>query len=426
MTARISDEFTCFNCFFFYLLTQRDVEELDKLRSHSDSSEDKIAFAEKLEDSLKKLHETNPHHKGKEEKPPKVRDRQAWNGNYFLNQISSTQSFRGAARLAYGQNVDEATEAPTTVKQKEIYETLPLPEAVDATTHNGQRRSQKNDVSRFNLFMYQVNTNVFPFKVPLNAGTMLRQLNGKYSAYDMSQYIFWTGDEEGVAKAVQELIDEGLMSRENAIEFLNDIRLGIDYLENTYSSKHGEMKNVGFDWCFHSKHRNYSSFSPQTLPLDLMISTTMSTTESAPEQPLFNYNYNYQKFHSLFKPSHKNKVAALDEDEAPTLSPAAIKALEKLPSLMKLTEKQGYGLKQDASGTATDESGRSRLADFLYGEYSLEEVIYTLAKTMFTQSLTHGSEESQAALQKLTHFLENEGKHGRISPALQKKILGRK
>lgn len=83
-----------------------------------------------------------------------------------------------------------------------------------------------------------------PFKVPLNAGNILRQLNGKYSAYDMAQYIFWVGDEEGVAKAVQELIDEGLMSRENAIEFLNDIRLGIDYLENTYSTRHGEMKNV--------------------------------------------------------------------------------------------------------------------------------------------------------------------------------------
>lgn len=74
---------------------------------------------------------------------------------------------------------------------------------------------------------------------------MLRQLNGKYSAYDMAQYIFWTGDEEGVAKAVEELINENLMSRENAIEFLSDIRLGIDYLENTYSLRHEGSKNVG-------------------------------------------------------------------------------------------------------------------------------------------------------------------------------------
>lgn len=69
---------------------------------------------------------------------------------------------------------------------------------------------------------------------------MLRQMNGKYSAYDMSQYIYWTGDEEGVAKAIEELIDENLMSRENAIEFLNDVRTGIDYLENLYNAKEGD------------------------------------------------------------------------------------------------------------------------------------------------------------------------------------------
>lgn len=33
---------------------------------------------------------------------------------------------------------------------------------------------------------------------------------------------------------------------------------------------------------------------------------------------------------------------------------------------------------------------RLRVADFLYTEYSLEEVIYQLAKVMFSQSLTRG------------------------------------
>lgn len=42
---------------------------------------------------------------------------------------------------------------------------------------------------------------------------------------------------------------------------------------------------------------------------------------------------------------------------------------------------------------------------------------------MFSQSLVRGSEEAQVALQRLTGFLESEGTHGRISPALQKKIL---
>lgn len=96
-----------------------------------------------------------------------------------------------------------------------------------------------------------------------------------------------------------------------------------------------------------------------------------------------------------------------------------------------------------------ENSGRLRLADFLYSEYSLEEVIYQLAKVgfrrhnhdntlfighfvifelyfqvIFTQSLSKDSEEAQIVLQRLTNFLEAEGANGRISPALQKKVLG--
>lgn len=64
----------------------------------------------------------------------------------------------------------------------------------------------------------------------------------------MAKYIYFTGDEEGVAKAVEELIDEGLMSRENAIEFLNDIRVGIENLESIYSLKESDNKiNVRCD-----------------------------------------------------------------------------------------------------------------------------------------------------------------------------------
>lgn len=45
-------------------------------------------------------------------------------------------------------------------------------------------------------------------------------------------------------------------------------------------------------------------------------------------------------------------------------------------------------------------------------------------KVMFAQSLSKGSEETQMVLQRLTTFLETEGSSGRISPALQKKVLG--
>lgn len=45
---------------------------------------------------------------------------------------------------------------------------------------------------------------------------------------------------------------------------------------------------------------------------------------------------------------------------------------------------------------------------------------------MFSQSLSKGSEEAQLALQQLTTYLEIEGANGRISPAVQKKVLGKR
>ncbi|KAL3278920.1 hypothetical protein HHI36_016438 [Cryptolaemus montrouzieri] len=67
---------------------------------------------------------------------------------------------------------------------------------------------------------------------------------------------------------------------------------------------------------------------------------------------------------------------------------------------------------------------RLRLADFLYTEYSLEEVIYQLAKVMFTQSLTGGNAEAQQALSRFMNFLEQEAEKGHISRVLEKKVLG--
>lgn len=128
----------------------------------------------------------------------------------------------------------------------------------------------------------------------------------------MAQYIFWTGDEEGVAKAVEELIDEGLMSRENAIEFLNDIRVGIDYLESIYSLKESDSKmNVRreINLSFLRKSRNLLCFIiPQTPPISRFTPAVKTTSQPMVDDLPFSYNYNYQKFHSLFKAGNKEKI----------------------------------------------------------------------------------------------------------------------
>lgn len=110
--------------------------------------------------------------------------------------------------------------------------------------------------------------------------------------------------------------------------------------------------------------------------------------------------------------------ATLSTKPSSTLSPAVLKTLASIPNLLKLEGAAKNDVYYD------EQSGRLRLADFLYAEYTLEQIIYQLARVMFTQSLNQDqSEDAQVALEKLTTFLENEGQQGRISPSLQKKIL---
>lgn len=45
-----------------------------------------------------------------------------------------------------------------------------------------------------------------------SAELLLKHSGGQYSPIDMAQYVFWTGDEEGVAKAVDEFIEKGIVS----------------------------------------------------------------------------------------------------------------------------------------------------------------------------------------------------------------------
>lgn len=189
----------------------------------------------------------------------------------------------------------------------------------------------------------------------------------------MAQYIFWTGDESGVARAIEELIDRNLISREAALLLLKDIRVELDKLQAMYA-----------------KDDFASQFGVK------------------PAKQVYEINENYK---------------ADEEKPATIVSPQLLKALESLPGMLKLDHEVHDDQKLDNGIDYDETTGRLRLADFLYAEYSLEEVIYQLAKVMFSQSLHEGSEKAQTALQKLTGFLDSEGAHGRLSPALQKKVL---
>lgn len=280
----------------------------------------------------------------------------------------------GAARLTFGQHYgSDSTTTPTIPKS--------------STTTTSTVSSQPEEIPNNELELGESATQSAQRRGD-NAEALLRHSGGQYSAFDMAQYVFWTGDEAGVARAVEELIQKGLMTRENAIKFLRDIRLGIDYLQNTYSNRPFKTER-------NAKTEEHERRDGSTVGSSAQEVTT--TTVAPPTEAVVS-----------------------ETTQQVTLAPEILKVIERLPSLLKLNE---LSEQTESTQDYDDVVGRLRLADFLYAEYSLEEVIYQLAKVMFAQSLTQGSEPAQHALQKLTEFLESEGAHGRISPTLQKKIL---
>uniref|UniRef100_A0A1B6KF06 RGS domain-containing protein n=1 Tax=Graphocephala atropunctata TaxID=36148 RepID=A0A1B6KF06_9HEMI len=203
----------------------------------------------------------------------------------------------------------------------------------------------------------------------------------QYSPLDMAEYVFWTGDEKGVTLAIEEFLQDGMMTREEAIAFLQEIKVNLDYLQNHYAEERFQKQEL-------AKER--ANQLQKAFNLEKMTEAKMSAPSELSEvrqQMRENLSKKNAEAEEAFSPSMSRMAASLTDDDYQDL-------LERL-----------------------------RVADFLYTEYSLEEVIYQLAKVMFSQSLTRGSSEAQEALQKFTGFLEAEAENGRISRSLEKKVL---
>ncbi|KAL9892261.1 uncharacterized protein LOC119634392 isoform X2 [Glossina fuscipes] len=217
------------------------------------------------------------------------------------------------------------------------------------------------------------------------AESLLKHANGQYSSFDMAQYVFWTGDEAGVARAVEELIHRDAMSREEALKFLHDIRMGIEYLQKSYANR-----------IFPEEiHHN-------TVKKSFMPTTTTTTTTTTTALPYVKLEQNLQETDS----ENLNLAKTLD-------------SISLWHKLQALNNEDG----QDLADLDASETRHSKITDCEHKEYNLEEIIYKLARIMFTQSLTHGSDEAQKEIQKLTEFLEREHKLGVIPVDLEKKVI---
>uniref|UniRef100_A0A0A9YEX5 Protein male abnormal 21 n=1 Tax=Lygus hesperus TaxID=30085 RepID=A0A0A9YEX5_LYGHE len=73
-----------------------------------------------------------------------------------------------------------------------------------------------------------------------NSRAGVKQVNRKpFSPLDMAEYVFWTGDERGATTAIEEFLEDGLMTRDEAIVFLEEIKENLENLKAQYA---GEME----------------------------------------------------------------------------------------------------------------------------------------------------------------------------------------
>lgn len=302
----------------------------------------------------------------------------------------------------------------TILKDGENLEALGSPEVIEGQdfTNSGERRNNARTSD--------------------NGIDKLNSYSGiEYSPLDMAEYVFWTGDEKSVTLAIEEFLDEGLMTREEAINFLQSIKFNLDYMQTHYqglqkiedkiASKLQERANLQQKLLTQEKYLQKQMGIDYDLPGDNAKQRDMYDDSKT----LYDIAKAKAELYDRPLPMTKDSKFKFDPYEPKQRNPEEDYLSEKKRRYrddVKSPRKLLNGI------SVSDEDyeellERLRVADFLYTEYSLEEVIYQLAKVMFSQSLTRGSKEAQKALERFTTFLEKEAEHGQISRSLEKKIL---
>ncbi|XP_065335479.1 uncharacterized protein LOC135936553 isoform X1 [Cloeon dipterum] len=172
----------------------------------------------------------------------------------------------------------------------------------------------------------------------------------------LAEYVFWTGDERGVSLAIQEFLQQGLISREEAVTFLREIRQSISILQNYYAERKAEQQEV----------------EQEALERAAALQEALAISRLRQEQ---------QKQQQL------QESKAMNEEEYSDL-------------LQHLKD-----------------------SDAQFTEFSLEEVIYQLAKMLFSQNLVtgNGQAEAQKVMKKFSSFLKEE--KSQMPQQLQRKVF---
>lgn len=203
---------------------------------------------------------------------------------------------------------------------------------------------------------------------------------------DMAEYIFFTKDFKSVTQAIEKLIQDGRLDRESALAYLDKIDRELYRLDARYSDPSVEVSNKDIENPIKFQ-KNYESSDFNDIDGTL--------TE-------------LKEMQQLLRDKYSKKSIDLDEEDYNS------KRIRKiLEAKLRMSDSQYNRLLETLTAPS----------DYTYAQTMMDEIIYQLAKLMFNQGLFIGGSEAQESLQKFTDFLETEASRGRISRALEKKIL---
>ncbi|KAM7314377.1 hypothetical protein ISCGN_004161 [Ixodes scapularis] len=227
---------------------------------------------------------------------------------------------------------------------------------------------------------------------------------GDYTPTDLAEYILRTGDEEGVALAVEELLRQGMMTREEAIVYLQDVKAEMNYIR----AQQEKLRRIQeLREAINMKKKDESVFKHRmndvlgaketVLPPNSHISAKAA---SANQQSIKPQKATQSKLHtaadrpsSTAAPSLKNTapISRVGQGDVGKASGNKVTSSGKLTpvDLDRMTEERVPPRSQPEADVVSILK-KLKGATSLYDEYTLEEIIYWLAKDMFAHSIIKG------------------------------------
>lgn len=290
-------------------------------------------------------------------------------------QVKDTSSGKVLAQTS--QETVERQSGPNAKADKLVKSTVDIPDKGIhgiTFTHNGKPIMPSRDNSESSR---EMNEDYF---------TPLQGI--QYTPGDMAEYIFRTGDEDGVTLAIEELMREGVMSQNDAISYLEEVKMDLEILRAR--QERNRLRQLALN-------------------------------EESQEEQMAEARIREQRYQQALRTQEAYRQAVEEKRQLTSSKLNSFHRKGLVPENEVYDTKELPSTEPDVDYEEVVE--RLRLADFLSKEFSLEEIIYQLARQMFARSVVRGNNDAEEALQRFSVFLQQEEARGRISPELQRKVI---